>query len=436
MKSTILLIILETLLSLSECNVEDCRTGYHGYQLLRLTLKTDRQYQIVRRLRDDPEIDFWRSGQEGTLDLLAKPERVSDISQLLWNSGISHASLIPDVQRRIDEIRVLDASAKLRTLKSRDLEPGDNFNRYLKLDEINSFMVQMSTTWPTRAKVFSIGQSYEGRDLNVIKISSDDVHDCDKPTIWIDGGIHAREWVSPAAALFCAYSFLLRYGEDPYVSRVLDGCNVYIMPVANPDGYVYSHECDRLWRKSRSNTSIPGEIGVDLNRNWDFMWGTNGKSSSGPGSETYDGPFPFSEPETVAMAKFIYEIQPICYVTLHSYGQCWMTPWACTTDLPSDNDWLVALSLYGAKVLKSVYGTHYTVGPVSHVIYQASGSSIDWVHKVARVPYACALELRGDQDSPYGFLLPPSQIFETANETWTGLLAVFSELVPNCDRDQ
>lgn len=99
------------------------------------------------------------------------------------------------------------------------------------------------------------------------------------------------------------------------------------MPVLNPDGYAYSHEYDRFWKKSRSQHQAPAPsglldsamtwlqqkrgsdkvcYGVDLDRNWLYQWGKRG-SSKAPCNEFYAGPTPFSEPETKAVSEFLMD---------------------------------------------------------------------------------------------------------------------------------
>lgn len=85
------------------------------------------------------------------------------------------------------------------------------------------------------ASVESIGQSYEGRDMKIIKISTGG--NGAKPAIFIDGGIHAREWLAPAEVL-CIISSLV---EDPKNRGLIESVDWYILPVVNPDGYEYSH---------------------------------------------------------------------------------------------------------------------------------------------------------------------------------------------------
>lgn len=54
--------------------------------------------------------------------------------------------------------------------------------------------------------------------------------------IWIDGGIHAREWISPASVTYIINDLVENWDEQPQHIRNI---NWYILPVHNPDGYEY-----------------------------------------------------------------------------------------------------------------------------------------------------------------------------------------------------
>ena len=71
------------------------------------------------------------------------------------------------------------------------------------------------------------------------------------------------------------------------------------VPVANPDGYEYSREKDRMWRKNRRKNENSKCDGVDLNRNFDKAYGT--ASSKNPCAEDFRGAGAFSEPEAAAI---------------------------------------------------------------------------------------------------------------------------------------
>ena len=91
--------------------------------------------------------------------------------------------------------------------------------------------------------------------------------------VWVDGGLHAREWITVAATMLFIKKLLEGYGSDAYITSMLDSTKFAIQPLANPDGYAYSWNSERLWRKNRSPTSVAWCKGVDLNRNFDINFG-------------------------------------------------------------------------------------------------------------------------------------------------------------------
>ena len=114
-----------------------------------------------------------------------------------------------------------------------------------------------------------------------------------------DGGIHAREWISPATVTGILRD-LVEHKEN--YANILSKLDIYLLPLLNPDGYEYSRSTDRLWRKNRSHPERGRCAGVDLNRNFSYKWG--GRGSSGKTcSEEFRGQRPLSEPESAALAK-------------------------------------------------------------------------------------------------------------------------------------
>ncbi|TOF75441.1 carboxypeptidase, partial [Vibrio parahaemolyticus] len=83
--------------------------------------------------------------------------------------------------------------------------------------------------------------------MRVVKVSTGG----SKPVIWIDCGIHAREWISTATCQYFLDQLTAGYGNDSQVTTLLDSYDFHIMPCTNPDGYVYTWTVDRLWRKNR-----------------------------------------------------------------------------------------------------------------------------------------------------------------------------------------
>ena len=232
--------------------------------------------------------------------------------------------------------------------------------------------------------------------------------------MWIDGGIHAREWVSPATATWMPNELVENNNTHPELTGKLDW---YFLPSHNPDGYRISQTKDRMWRKTTSH--YPGDLcrGTDQNRNWDFHWGEPGASRNSC-SENYAGPEPFSEVETRNVRDFItaHKDKIKFYQTLHSYSQMILLPWGYTAETAPGYTRMLDLAERGNSALHAVHGKVYEVGSVSQVIYEVSGSSLDWALGVAGIPYVYAMELR--DTGRFGFYLPAHEIVSTGEEVW------------------
>ncbi|MEJ0103877.1 MAG: M14 family zinc carboxypeptidase [Bacteroidota bacterium] len=141
---------------------------------------------------------------------------------------------------------------------------------------------------------------------------------------YITGAVHAREWgsceilINLAADLCAAYTggTGVGYGGKIYsraeVKAMVEQMNFILFPCVNPDGRFYSQNTDGMWRKNKNPAdSTPGNtatIGVDINRNQDFLWDFRQKfdpaavniylASDSPAIETYHGHAPATEQET------------------------------------------------------------------------------------------------------------------------------------------
>uniref|UniRef100_A0A8D0GQ79 Peptidase M14 domain-containing protein n=1 Tax=Sphenodon punctatus TaxID=8508 RepID=A0A8D0GQ79_SPHPU len=232
--------------------------------------------------------------------------------------------------------------------------------------------------------------------------------------VFMDCGIHAREWISPAFCQWFVKQATRTYGKDKTMTTLLDNLNFYVLPVFNIDGYVWSWTQDRMWRKNRSNNSNTNCIGTDLNRNFDAEWAV--EASSEPCDEVYCGTAPESEQETQVVATFIRShLSSIkAYLTIHAYSQMLMFPYSYTFHKAPSHDELNEVAKAAVEALSSLYGTEYEYGASATTIYPSSGCSDDWAYDQG-IRYSFAFELR-DQGK-YGFLLPESQIKPTCKET-------------------
>jgi murein tripeptide amidase MpaA len=121
------------------------------------------------------------------------------------------------------------------------------------------------------ATVSTIGQSSEGRNLYMVKVSTGAGPGGNpKPAIFLDSNLHAREWISGAVGTWILNELT---SKNPEYDSFLEAFDFYTVPMANPDGYEYSHTTDRLWRKTRSVNAGSTCRGCDPNRNFGFHFG-------------------------------------------------------------------------------------------------------------------------------------------------------------------
>lgn len=142
-----------------------------------------------------------------------------------------------------------------------------DWDHYFHLETIHAWLDDLAVKYKGIVTVLDIGRSYEGHTLKGIKLS----HKPNNTAVFIEGGIHAREWISPATTTFLLNQLLT--SNDPRVQDIAQNWDWFFFPVINPDGYKYTIEGDRMWRKSRHPTGLCR--GIDLNRNWNTYWNGN-----------------------------------------------------------------------------------------------------------------------------------------------------------------
>jgi len=163
-------------------------------------------------------------------------------------------------------------------------------------------------------------------------------------------------------------------------------------------------------------------------RNWGYQWNTGG-SSNNPCSDTYMGPSAFSEVENRNVRDFLWERKDSIkfFNTLHSYSQLVLLPWGFSYELPPNYAAMEEVAQLAADELYAVHGKTYEVGCIPCMLYPASGGSLDWALGEAGIPYSFGMELRDTGN--FGFLLPPTQIIPTGEETWAFHLTMAREII-------
>ena len=211
--------------------------------------------------------------------------------------------------------------------------------------ELTADVAATAAAHPDIVSMFSIGKSYQGRDIWAVKISDNVTVDENEPEVLYDGGTHADEHMGVEMTLHIMHWLVNGYGTDPRITNIVNSREIWIVFEVNPDGAEYDIAGGRFhfWRKNRQPTPGTTAIGTDLNRNFGYRWGLEGNTSTNPAAGTYRGPRAFSAPETRAMRDFLASRvvngrqQIRTAITFHESGRLVMWPFGYTyVDVPPD----------------------------------------------------------------------------------------------------
>jgi murein tripeptide amidase MpaA len=130
----------------------------------------------------------------------------------------------------------------------------------------------LGAQFPSLVRVWDQGTTHEGRPIKAMVISRDE--SAGNPVMFIEGGLHAREWAAHMAVVYLMYQLVERNAIN---SDLLGNIDWVLVPMSNPDGFAHSMEVSRFWRKNRRPIAGSNCLGVDNNRNFAYEWrvGTN-----------------------------------------------------------------------------------------------------------------------------------------------------------------
>lgn len=297
---------------------------------------------------------------------------------------------------------------------------------YHNYAEMIAEIQQVTAAHPDLVSAFTIGQSYEGRELWAAKISDNVSVDEDEPEVLFLGLHHAREHLTVEMTLFILNLLAGQYGSDSQITDLVNSREVFIVFDVNPDGGEYDIATGsyRSWRKNRQPNVGSSYIGTDLNRNYGYKWGCCGGSSSFPSSDTYRGSAAFSAPETTRVRDFINSrvvggVQQIkTSISFHTYAELILWPYGYTyTDIPSDmsqDDHSVFVTMG-----QSMASTNNYTPQQSSDLYITDGSYEDWAYGTHKI-FNFTFEMYPTTSIP-GFYPPGSVI---VRETSRNELAV------------
>ena len=298
------------------------------------------------------------------------------------------------------------------------------YGGYLTVEGIYQRLDEMAAAYPTITELVDYGDSYSkiaggvsvpggyqlaGYDLLALRITNQAIAG-PKPVFVLTAGIHAREIATPEIALRLADWLTQNYQRDADATWLVDQHEIWVLPTVNPDGHWYVELGTQvgggdepwLWRKNGHAygsaawpPSVVDHYGVDLNRNFDFHWGTLGVQPD-PRSQTYPGPAAASEPETQALQQLLGSVFSAqqepgdsdlaanttrgIFISLHQHGELVLWPWWDTDAAAPDGAGLEAIG----RKFASYNG--YIAGQGATTLYYASGTADDWTYGTLGVP--------------------------------------------------
>ncbi|XP_058460659.1 carboxypeptidase B-like [Malaya genurostris] len=382
--------------------------SYENYKLYHVQPASHAQLKLLVESNNNEQIDLWSSPGIGRRSsVMVDPDTEESFVAMLTLNNISHRVLNDDVQQLIEQERA-GQQAKLRA--RREASDGKDFDRFWTLEEIYQYLDELAETYPDLVRVTSYGTTHQGRPIKVITISTQGAVNMLRPVVLIDGGIHAREWAGHMSVIYLIHQLVENSAEH---EDLLKNTDWVIMPVANPDGYVYTHGTNRLWRKNRVPVNTLCQ-GVDLNRNFPFRWEYYG----GECSIGYAGATPASELETRAVMLLMAKYAKVTkvYLAVHTCGDYILYPYGYDYVIAPNAVQLQALGERAARAVEAVGGPEYKVGSAAFLLYPANGSD-DFIYGSFGVNYAYTLELSCGEAGG-GFIVNNTEIRKIAKEAF------------------
>ena len=289
------------------------------------------------------------------------------------------------------------------------LQPGQRAG-YRQLKDVEDDLRSLAARFPDLARVIVLPErSLEGRQVLGIEIANPVGVRDGRPTAFLDGAHHAREWPSVELPIMFAYDLLESYGSDPRTTAIVDRQRTIIVPVVNVDGFNYTRTAavqsdtgspgggsngDSLgvpyalsvageqayWRKNRRSFtgvttptgSNPDAYGTDPNRNYAYYWGGSGSSGTQT-DQTHRGSAPYAEPEARNIASLLLSTNVTSLITNHTFGKLCMRPWGAVPD-PSPDE-VLQRNVSAVMVASNGYQNI-----LARQLYDTAGTSRDWAY--------------------------------------------------------
>ncbi len=262
---------------------------------------------------------------------------INELSQIISIDQVSGEQVVAYAnEREFEKFRSLNIDFRVVTPASMLYQPKmmtkvpdralNDWDAYPTWDVYVSMMQQFATDFPNLCELVSIGNSTEGKALYFIHINNQLGVDQNEPQFMYTSSIHGDELTGYVLMLRYIDYLLNNYGVDQRITNLVDNTDIWINPLANPDG-TFAGGNNTVFGATRYNAN-----GVDLNRNY---------------ADPDDGPHPDGnayQVETIAFMNFAENQHFVMSSNFHGGAEVCNYPWDTWSQLSADNDWWVFVS--------------------------------------------------------------------------------------------
>jgi hypothetical protein len=370
------------------------KSGQQGLELYTATVDSATATRLAGKGYDVAAVRDVAAGLE--LDLVLSPEERAKLAR----SGVD-LRVKKDKQGRTQTQRAAAQAAGGFTVYRSWDEPGG----------IRDELRDIARNNPQLTKLEVLGRTHQGREYIALKLTQGarEVPDGTRPAVLYVSTFHAREWISVEVNRRLLHWYIDQWrANNREIKNLLKDTELWFVLAHNPDGYQYTFDVERLWRKNLRDNDENGVIdsndGVDPNRNLPEHWNYDDEgSSTQTSSETYRGPAAGSEPETQALMGLMERVPFRFSISYHSFGQLLLYTQGWQVQTPSADD-PIYVALTGTDDDPAVPG--FNPG-VSADLYTTNGEYTDFAHAI-RGTLAWTPELsEGCEDC--GFVFPDDE---------------------------
>ncbi|MCF8405171.1 MAG: T9SS type A sorting domain-containing protein [Bacteroidales bacterium] len=332
-----------------------------GEKQIQLSIDSQETWNLISTLK----LSFDAIG-ENQIRAYVVPKELEQLSL----AGISYEIEIDDLAKYSLEMQNMDAS----------------WHSYQDIIELADSLVQ---EFPSICQKVSFGTSLGGRQLAALKISDNVSVDENEAEVLFDGGIHGDEYCGAENIIRFARKICIDYGNDPDITYLIDNREIWLYLMVNPDG--------------RVNVIRYNNNGVDLNRDWSYMWDAWGGSTGA-----------CSQVESKALRECMYNNQFVVHTTYHGGTEYISLPWSYRSSQPTD--WNHIYQLGGVYSNTSLY-PNLEYGQGNSGMYPINGSTKD-------SNYGMMGSISWSMEISYDKMPPTSQIMLYYNRNVPAMLAM------------